>query len=339
MTNDYLNKILVIQTAFIGDAVLTLPMIQELKKNNPDYLIDVLAIPTTAEIFSASPFVNEVIVLDKKGKEKSIFSLIKFVKEIKKKNYSKIYSPHRSARTSFIVMQSGVNETYGFDISSLRHVYKHLIEYKPDQHEVQRNLKLIGNNSDDWKIRPHIEISQRTKEKVDIFLEKTISEKIIAVAPGSIWNTKRYPRDYYIEIIKYFVNDYSFILIGGKNEESLCEEIARQFENKVINSAGFFSLTETVELLRRCRLLISNDSAPAHLAAAANTPVLMLYCSTVPGFGFYPYMDGSVYLSYDDLSCKPCGIHGYNECPLKHFLCGRNLKPEKVIQKVNMMVQ
>jgi len=334
-----MEKILVIQTAFIGDSILTLPMIQKLKEMFPESLIDVLAIPNTKEIFSASPYVNDVIVLDKKNVHKSLVASWNFGKEIKQRRYTKIYSPHRSFRTAFIVMQSGVKETFGFSNSSLMHVYKNLIEYKYNHHEVQRNLALIGYNND-WKILPEIEIPLSAKERVNNFInENKINTKTAAIAPGSIWNTKKYPLECYIAVIKFLIKEsFVVLLVGGLNDKSLCEEVAKKFDRQVISAAGNFNLLESIELLKRTKIIVTNDSAPAHLGICANIPVLTLYCSTVADFGFFPYSKKSSYLSFDDLKCKPCGIHGYDKCPLGHFACGYNLKPERVILKVKEML-
>lgn len=335
-----MQKFLVIQTAFIGDAILTLPMIQKLKDIFPDTLIDIICIPSTKEIFSASPFINDVIILDKKNKHKSFFSLFKFSRNIKRKNYDRIYSPHRSFRTALIILFSGVKETFGFSSSSLKSVYKNLIEYKIDHHEVQRNLDLIDfkYKNDNWKILPLLSINSEEKKKVDKFILEHNLTDFICVAPGSVWNTKIYPEEYYKKIVNYFLDkSFQIVLIGSRNDEELCRTISGNASNTFI-AAGKFSLTESVELLKRSKLLISNDSAPTHLAMCADIPTLTLYCSTVADFGFYPYNKTSEYLSFDDLSCKPCGIHGYNECPIKTFACGYNLKPETVINKIEEML-
>jgi len=333
-----MEKILIIQTAFIGDAILTLPMIQKLKEIIPKSEIDVISNPTTLEIFSASPYVNKVIVLDKKGDHKSFFSLLKFAKEIRKNNYTRIYSPHRSFRTAFMIMQSGTRETYGFSNSSFKHVYKCLIDYKYDHHEVQRNLDLVGYNysSEGWRILPELKIPDNLKENVrEFFANHNLNNHVSVVAPGSVWNTKKYPAEYFEKVIRYLVDrSGKVLLIGGKSDVLLCEDLASRFYQDVIPVAGNFSLLESIELLRNSKILISNDSAPAHLGMCADIPVLTLYCSTSAGFGFYPYNEKSSYLSFDDLFCKPCGIHGYSECPIKTFECGYNLKPETVISKI-----
>ncbi|MHB1687470.1 MAG: glycosyltransferase family 9 protein [Ignavibacteriaceae bacterium] len=335
-------KILIIQTAFIGDAILTLPMIQKLKEFFPESEIDVIAIPSTAEIFSASSFVNEVIVLDKKNRHKSFFALIRFSKELRKKNYSKVYSPHRSFRSSFIVMNLNVNESYGFSTGAIKHVYKNLIEYKTAHHEVQRNLDLIGYNyaENEWRIQPVEKIPEIVTQKIEnYFANLKVKSEFIAIAPGSVWNTKKYPAEYFEEIIKYLNGKiFKIILIGSEKEKKLCDEIALKSGEDVFSTAGKFSLIESIELLRRTKILISNDSAPTHLGMCAGIPVLTLFCSTIPGFGFYPYSEKSSYLSYDDLSCKPCGIHGKQQCPVKTFDCGFKLSPKIVITKVEEML-
>ncbi len=337
-----MEKILVIQTAFIGDAILTLPMIQKLKEKYSQSEIHIIAIPATEEIFSNSLFIDKVIILDKKGKHKSLFSLINFSREIKKNNYTKIFSPHRSSRTSLLVMLSNVKETYGFTNSSLRHVYKNLVDYKINNHEVQRNLDLIGfgYGNNDWRVLPQIEVPEKIKEDVsNYFGELNINFQFAAIAPGSVWETKKYPIEYYEKIIEFLVsNSFCVLLIGGQADENLCSELANKFKNNVKSTAGKFSLIGSIELLKRTKILISNDSAPTHLGMCADIPTLTLYCSTVADFGFSPYNSNSNFLSYNDLNCKPCGIHGYNECPIKTFDCGYKLSPDAVNQKILEMI-
>ncbi len=334
-----MEKILVIQTAFIGDAILTLPMIQKLKMKFQESKIDVISTPITSEIFSASPFVNNVIELDKRAKHKSFFSLLNFIKEIKKNNYTKIYSPHRSFRTSFIVMNLGVMESYGFSTSSMKHVYKHLIDYIPNHHEVQRNLDLIDFN-EDWKINPEINISEETKEKINLFInENNLGENIAVIAPGSIWETKKYPAEYFEEVIRYLQkNSFNIVLIGSDKDKPFCDRLVKKFSDKIISSAGMFSIIETIELLKRTKVLISNDSAPTHFGMCSDIPVLTLYCSTIPEFGFYPYNKKSAYINLNDLKCKPCGIHGHEKCPINTFACGYELEPQIVIKKLKEML-
>ncbi|MBT8382602.1 MAG: glycosyltransferase family 9 protein [Ignavibacteria bacterium] len=332
-------KILIIQTAFAGDAILTLPMIQVLKKKHTNSLIDVLCIPATSEIFDASPAVNSSIVVDKKGAQKKFFSFIKFIKKLKTANYNKIYSPHRSFRSAFIVWLLHVKDSVGFSNSSIPFIFNEVVEYDSSAHEVLRNLNLIdvGLKDDNWKIQPEIIVSDFSKEKVKNFLSENKLTRFISVAVGSVWETKKYPLEYYKSIVKHFIDDdYKIVLIGGAEDKRLCDELE---DENTINTAGMFSFVETTELLKRTKLLICNDSAPTHLGMCADIPVLTIYCSTAPAFGFYPYNSRSNHLSYNELTCKPCGIHGHNECPIGTFDCGKLLKPEIVIEKAKSLLE
>lgn len=334
------KRILVIQTAFIGDAILTLPMIQKLKEILPDALIDVISIPQTKDLFENSPHVNKVYSYNKKGNQKSIFSLIKFANELKKNKYTHIYSPHRSFRSSMLVYLLNAEKSFGFDTASFSFVYKRTVKYDKSSHEVNRNLKLAGMKieNDNWKILPEIKSSPECEIKIDNIV-KDIVNPIAAIAPGSVWQTKKYPEVSFEKLTEYLIaKNYFIIFIGGQTDYEICERLSNRVNNWSLNCAGKLTIVESIELLRRCKLLISNDSAPTHMGMAADIPVLTIYCSTIPEFGFYPYNKYSSYLSLDGLECKPCGIHGRKSCPINTFDCGLKLTPDKVIAKLEEML-
>lgn len=334
------ERILVIQTAFLGDAILTLPMIRKLKEFYPESIIDVIAIPDTEEVFENSPFVDNVFAYDKKGTQKNIRQLFEFANRLKQNKYTKVFSPHRSLRTSLLVLLLNVKESSGFDISSLSYVYKKRIKYNKYHHEVARNLELIGADikEDNWKILPKITITSTIEAKVSSLIAG-IGKPFISIAPGSVWETKKYPAEYYAKLAEYFVNkNYKVVCIGGEKDFSLCEQLHQQVSQNSFNFAGKLSITETIALLNHSSLLLSNDSAPTHMGMAADIPVITLFCSTIPDFGFYPYNNKSFYLSVDGLDCKPCGIHGRKSCPVKTFECGIKLTPGLVIEKIEQIL-
>ena len=337
------QNILIIQTAFLGDAILTLPLIQRLGNKFSGSIIDVISIPTTSEIFRASPYVNKVYTLDKRGSHKSLTGMYSFVKEIRKNNYSKVYSPHRSFRSGLITLLIQANNSYGFDNSSFKYAYKTLVHYNLNDHEVKRNLSLTGDKIDGngWKIIPEIIIDEYKITEIENYLkENNLADGFIAVAPGSVWETKRYPAEYYSELIDALSETGNkIVMIGSKNDRGLCEKIASNCIVEPHITAGAFDIVGTVELLKHSDLLITNDSAPTHMGMTADIPVLTLYCSTVAGFGFYPYNEKSAYLSYDNLDCKPCGIHGFHHCPAGSFDCGYELTPSEVLKKAKQMLQ
>ena len=322
-------KILVIQTAFPGDAILTLPLIQKLKEKYSSSQIDVLCIPNTEIIFKNSSYVNSVISYDKRESQKSISSFLRLLRKIKSQNYWKVYSPHRSARSAVITFFSKAKKRIGFDNAALSFLYTDKVCYETKSHEVQRNLSLIGEL--DWKILPELSIPSQYKEVVEENLDG--NGKFVAIAPGSIWATKRYPTKYYVELAESIVSKgYKVIIIGGENDSELGDEINRIENENMINLCGKLNFIESLYLLKKARLLISNDSAPTHLGVTADIPVLTIYCSTIPDFGFYPYNNSSKIISKDDLYCKPCGIHGHMKCPEGHFRCGLDLMPNEILK-------
>ncbi len=338
-----LERILFIQTAFLGDAILALPAIQKLKELIPDSSIDVLCIPETKEIFRASLSVDNTVAIDKKGEHKTLLKTYKFIKQLKQNGYTRIYSSHRSFRTALIILLLEVTESYGFENSSLKHVYKNLIPYFLNKHEVQRNLDLIGYEYDDetWRIIPKLSSEKIVSEKIKAFLgQNNLASGFIAIAPGSVWATKKYPNEYFKNIVEHFIkNGAKLLLIGGEKDYTDCSRLASGFNGKVVDASGKFSVVESIELLKGAKLLISNDSAPTHMGMCADIKVLTIYCSTTPGFGFYPYTKKSASISFDDLKCKPCGIHGYHHCPIKTFDCGMKLLPEIIIKKAEEMLR
>lgn len=337
-----MKKILVIQTAFIGDAILTLPMIQKLKVIFPESIIDIICIPSASEIFLASPSVNKILLFDKKNKHKSFKSLIQFAKEVKNRSYDVIYSPHRSIRSALLVLLSGVRETYGFSTSSFKHIYKYNIDYHLDKHEIQRNLDLIeyDYSDEDWRIIPLLNMTPEAINNVNKYMSANgIGKNFVAVAPGSVWQTKRYPAEYFSRIIDFLISEnFQVVITGGIQDQEIASEIIRNKSKNVFNAAGKFTLIESIQLLKSAILLITNDSAPTHLGMCADIKVLTIYCSTVPEFGFYPYNNFSRYLSYNDLYCKPCGIHGYNKCPIDTFECGFKLTSDNIIDTIKEMI-
>jgi len=326
-------RILIIQTAFIGDLILTLPLIQTLKKNIPDSTIDLLCIPYTKEVVKNNPYISNVIVFDK-HKKKSIKDIIYLANNLKKEKYEYAFLPHRSIRSGLIAMLSKIENRIGFKKTLFDFLYTESVEYQSDIHEIDRNLSLIKflKFKEIYRI-PDLFPDDSDKFFVNDFLDNNnITEKFVCIAPGSKWFTKRWPIDYFIELIKMFNNEnIKVILIGGKEDSDICNSITIEINN-IINTSGIFSLLQTAELIKRSSLLISNDSAPIHIATSMNTPVIDIYGPTTPEIGFYPLSEKSISIEIKDLNCRPCKIHGGNKCPVRTFDCMKNILPEKIFR-------
>jgi heptosyltransferase-2 len=337
-----LNKFLIIQTSFIGDVILTLPLLQVLRRNFPNSKIDFILIPRTAELLKNHPDINDVIVFDKRGRDSGISGLMRLRKILSAENYDVALIPHRSFRSAFLALISGIGERIGFDKSSAKFLYTHIVEYK-NIHEIERNLSLLiplGIRVDRKEL-PNLYPSDDDINYVDSLLSSYGIKNLIGISPGSIWATKRWLKEGFSDVASKFTGiGFDVALIGGVDDFMLCEEIKTIAGGKnVFNFCGKLSLLQSAELISRCKVLITNDSAPMHMAVAVGTPVVAIFGSTVPEFGFYPYGEKDIVVQVDNLYCRPCGIHGHGSCPEGHFKCMKLIKSEDVFKKAMSLIQ
>lgn len=340
-----LNKILIVQTAFAGDVILTLPLAQVLSQQYPAALIDMVVIPRTAELLSNHPAMNEAVIFDKQGQDSGISGLIRQIKIIRAKKYDIAFIPHRSMRSAVLVKFAGIKHRVGFDKSGWRFLYNNVIHYDTFSHEIERNLSLLRPFGIDHidKELPQLFPSFHDRKKVGLFLSDHSIQHVnslIGVAPGTVWKTKQWLKERFIELVnKLTLKGFHVILIGGDADAELCKHINNSIPSKhVYSAAGKLTLLQSAELIRRCKLLISNDSAPMHLAVAMQTPVVAIFGATVPEFGFAPYGKDDVVVEVKDLTCRPCSIHGGPECPIKTFDCMKRITAEDVFKKVMRLI-
>jgi lipopolysaccharide heptosyltransferase II len=325
-------KILVIQTAFIGDVVLATPVVEQLHKHYPDAKIDFLLRKGNESLFAGHPFLNNVLIWDKKTNKTA--NLIKIAGKVRREKYDKVINLHRFASSGMITFLSGSKEKIGFDKNPFSFCYtkkiKHIIGN--GKHEVERNLELISSFTNTELINPRLYPSAADFESTKEY--KT--SQYICVAPSSVWFTKQFPAHKWVEFSDR-VKDYTIYLIGSGSDSNLCDEIIHSSSNKnSINLAGKLTFLQSAALMKDAVMNYSNDSAPLHIASSVNAPVTAVFCSTIPGFGFRPLSDKSFIIeTTEKLDCRPCGLHGFKACPLIHFKCAESIGPEQMIDVLN----
>ncbi len=339
------QKVLVFQTAFIGDVILTAPMIQVLHREKKDMLIDVVAVPAGASILANHPDIHRTVVYDKKGRDRGLRGALTLIGTLRNSHYDAAIIPHRSLRSGLICYLAGIPRHIGFSTSAAKFLMTDVVEYHPDRHEVERNLSLLQplGISIPQKELPQLFPSTVDREVVDTFLRNhpdVSSSNMIAVAPGSEWVTKRWLAEGYIELAKKLLDEqFSVVLVGGQSDHTLSREIESTVGNtRLLNAAGELSLLQSAELIRRCKLIVSNDSAPMHIGVAMRTPVVAIFGATVPEFGFAPLGEHDEVVQTMGLPCRPCSIHGGNACPIKTFVCMRNISPDRVLERVHSIL-
>ena len=338
------KKILIVQTAFLGDVILTLPLVQSIKKYSPDSFVSFLCIPSTFGLLENNPNIDEVIIYDKRNEDKGIKKYYELLKKIKEKKFDVIFSPHRSLRSTFISYFSKVPLTISYNKSSFQFLYKKIVEYDKNIHEIQRNLSLLSPFGIFEKeiIKPVLYASDNDKNVVSNFLEgNKIDGKFITVAPGSMWYTKTYPEEKFtklFDILREF--EIKIVLVGGEDDSGLCSKIIFSSKNSnAFNSAGKLTPLQSAELIKRSSVLVTNDSAPMHLSNAVGTKVIAIFGATVPEFGFYPYGIHDIIFQTDGLKCRPCSIHGGNKCPIKTFVCMNKIDDVKLSKEILKSLQ
>ena len=325
-------NILIIHTAFIGDIVLSTALVSKVKEKYPDSNIYYLTTPLGKEILKNNPKIKEVIVYDKKGKDKGIAAFISFVRKIRKLKIDVCLTPHRYLRSSILSLLSGASIRVGYDIASLAFVYNKKIKYDKTKHEVEKLLSFIDDNTKRYKLEMYP--SEKDKIKIDTLLKKlSDNKKIILIAPGSKWFTKKWPEEYFRILIQNLVkrDDLLIVITGGKEEK----EIELNLDSKVLDLRGEITLLELAELTKRAILVVSNDSAPIHITSAfPDTRIIGIFGPTVKEFGFFPWSKNSKVFEINGLYCRPCAIHGGNSCPEKHFRCMREITPDLIENEI-----
>ena len=325
-------NILIIHTAFIGDIVLSTALISKLKEKYPDSDIYYLTTPLGKEILKNNPKIKEVIIYDKRGKDKGFGAFISFVRKIRNLKIDVCLTPHRYLRSSVLSLLSGAKIRVGYDIANLSFVFNKKIKYDKTKHEVEKLLSFVDDDTKRFELEMYP--NEKNKLKIDT-LVKNLSEnkKIILIAPGSKWFTKKWPEEYFKILIQNLAkrDDLLIIITGGKEEK----EIELDLDSKVLDLRGEISLLELAELTKRASLVVSNDSAPIHITSAfPNTRIIGIFGPTVKEFGFFPWSKNSKVFEIDGLYCRPCAIHGGNSCPEKHFRCMKEITPDLIENEI-----
>ena len=323
---------LVIQTSYLGDVILTTPLIAELARRGP---VDVLVTPTGAAALANNPDIRTVIPYDKRGTYGSALGLWETIREIRaRRPYIAAYLAQGSFRSGLIAMMTGATERVGFASSTGRVLYTTQLPYRPERHHAERlwslSMSVCADPPSGDQIRPRLYPSDEDRRRIDLLLRQTGSteEPFVALAPGSAWGTKRWP--YFPALAKRLAEDYRIAIIGSKADSALAAEIANEVPpDRVIDGVGL-PLLASAELIGRARTIVTNDSAPQHLASAMGTPTLTIFGPTVPEFGFGPLAERHVVAGHESLSCRPCDRHGPQRCPLGHWRCMRELTPDYV---------
>lgn len=336
------KKILIIQTAFLGDVILALPMVQTIKAHLPEAEIDFLCIPSTASVLEGHPAIHSVIEYDKKGGDK-LDKFIEALNEIREVEYDIVICPHRFFRSALLTYYSESKVRIGFEENSLAFLLTNKVKYIKDKHEIYRNLELVkqvpGLEYDESKVslKPELYTTPEQKEKVRHLAGRS---NLVSFAPCSKWFTKQLPVEKSAEIINSLIlKGYNIALMGGEADTDFCNMLEGSInDDALINLCGKTSPLESFEVMKHSKGLITVDSAAQHLGAASGVPVVLIYGSTDISFGFYPLTSKYKIAEIDTLECRPCTDHGRDKCPLVHFKCMNELSAARIVELLEILI-
>jgi len=332
-----MKKILIIQTAFIGDVVLATGILEKLHQYYPAAELDFLVRKGNESLLSHHPFLHEVLIWQKKeSKYKHLFQLLTQIRNTK---YDAVINLQRYGATGFLTAFSKAKLTIGFDKNPFSFLFSRKITHTFSGtkgevlHEIERNHLLIKSLTDGMAAKPKL---YPNTEDMD-FVKPFQTRPYICIAPASVWFTKQFPTNKWIDFIKHLPVSFDIYLIGGPTDAPLCNEIVvANVHPNVVSLAGKLNFLQSAALQKGATMNYVNDSAPMHFASSVNAPVTAVYCSTIVGFGYGPLSDKSFVVEIEEtLSCRPCGLHGKKACPLGHFNCANKITHEQLLEVIS----
>lgn len=311
-------KILIVQCSFLGDMILSTPVIRAIRDRHPDALISLMTTPLAAPLMASDPDLSDVIVFDKRGREKGLSGIFKKAKQLKAMQFDRVYSLHRSSRTALVLFLAGIAQRIGFSDASLSFLYSRRVKrLGKGHHAVLRNLSLVNDYSNNQAAAPEMQLFAPDKTCVDsVVLDEIGQPQPFAVfAPGSAWETKKWYGQGFAQLSSLLdAVGIRVVLVGGPDETDTCRQIADK--GRATDLSGRLSLPETLFLMTHASLVVANDSMAMHMASATKRPTVAIFCSTIPGFGFGPWNNPlSIIVEPENLGCRPCGDHGHKACP------------------------
>jgi heptosyltransferase-2 len=332
---------LVVQTAFPGDLLLSIPLLKQVRRYYPNEKIVLLCRLGLGELFLREKLADEVWEVNKKDKS----SMKKVLSQLRAEEWTRIFCPHESYRTAFWVRSLKVKEfSVGFKKWWNFWAFSKRIDRPMRLPDAMRQLSLLLVNPQfkaTWDREVHeIRIGNPSTHK-DTLLTRAIpdwarmtlhrhegSENKIFIAPGSVWPTKMWSREGFRDLAKSLKSKgFEVVFVGAPSEQALCESIAQ--EAGVSSIAGQTTVYELTKKFLMAKALISNDSGAMHAASVAGLPTVAVFGPTVLEFGFRPWNEKSA-VAQLDLNCRPCAAHGGKKCPLGTHACMRDLPYQQV---------
>jgi heptosyltransferase-2 len=340
------KNVLVLQTSFLGDAVLTLPLMSEIRRRFAVGKLTLLCQPASRELLQDHPAIDAIIVDDKKNLDRGIAGLRRQAAALAGQKFTLALTPHKSWRSALMLCWAGIPDRVGFRQSRGWFLFHRTVRRDGARHDVERNLSLLEafdispeqcNREIFLPVRPAVQAAVDQKLAA---LGLNINQPIVGIHPGSVWPTKRWAAAGFAQLIEALRRNSNcqVALFGGAEDGAVVHDVLARCRHGAIDLAGQISLHELPAAIRRCRVFVTNDSGPMHIAVAERVATVAVFCATTPALGFYPYSQQAIVVQ-KDLSCRPCTTHGGRRCPLGHQACSELIPSPSVLAAVNKFLR
>lgn len=330
-------KILVTQTSFLGDVILSTPVMTAVKQLYPEAELWLLTTPAGAALLTHDSRLKGVITFDKRGKERGLRGLWLKARELRAQRFNKVYSLHRSFRTALLLWLAGIPERIGFMEAYGGFLYHRRNKRNSLQHDVLRNLSILAHEVSIENLSTKLCLFTLPRENLRSELIKVLPERYAVIVPGSAQRTKMWDWQGYRMVAEELIAlGLKVVVLGGENDRELSRKICQGLE--VIDLSAKTSLPELLVVIKHSAVVICNDSMTQHVASAFNIPNVVIFCATSPTFGYGPWQNRAIVVEKTDLSCKPCSRHGGPRCPTGTEACMRELEAPQVITAIKTLL-
>jgi heptosyltransferase-2 len=322
------------QTSFLGDVVLTTPLLSALRERLRPRRLVVVVRPEARALVEGHPDVDGVLVDDKHGADRGMAGALRVAGRLRREGFDLAVVPHRSLRTAFVVAAARIPRRIGFDASRGAWAFHERVHRDPTRHDVERNLALMAPFGG-WSEPPrlHVPVAPAAAERARALVPAG-DGPLVMMAPGSVWSTKRWTAEGFAAVARALVRDGArVVLAGGPGDVDVADRVAALAGLGVVSLAGRTDLATSIALIDRAAVLVGNDSAPMHVACARGVPVVAVFCATTPALGYGPWGPRTRVVEID-LACRPCGRHGGRQCPRGTEDCMRLVEPARVLDAV-----
>ena len=364
----------IVQTAFVGDLFLNIPTMNRLKQYYPNDKIILICKKGLSEFFVKHGLVDQAFEVDKHQRH----TYNEIVKKINKLDIENIFCFHQSIRSALFCYKIKSKNKFSFSqnrylkLDWKKIIFHRLVKYNKSWPDVIRQMSLLTVidsvlldhiNSKDWTYLNHKNENNQFSEIPQIFkfpvlknnqknnqennqennqtilVDEKHKMKKIALFPGSVWATKKWTTQGFSNLAQKLIQHGFEVTLMGSPSDQLDSQAIILKVPQIKNLTGQFSLYESVQVLNNYDLIICNDSAPAHMAAALNKPVVSIFGPTSLEFGFRPWVDLCQAIEVNNLKCRPCGPHGHVKCPLSHHDCMNKIDDHQVYQAALELIE